>query len=120
MFDFWLDPPSTSILHVCEQQRLARLRRCAGSSDPWLVACVISTIISWAGSNTEHAFKLSIHKITFKIDIGVVGEGLYDMLNTITFTLEFKLLNCRRKSLLPMQFLRVSFGKMNKGFFKYI
>ena len=30
---------------------LARLRRCAGSPEPSLVAYVISTIISWAGSN---------------------------------------------------------------------
>ena len=29
---------------------LVRLRSCAGSSEPSLVACVISTIISWAGS----------------------------------------------------------------------
>ena len=29
---------------------LARLRRCAGSPEPSLVAYVISTIISWAGS----------------------------------------------------------------------
>ena len=29
---------------------LARLRGCAGSPEPWLVACVISTIISWADS----------------------------------------------------------------------
>ena len=34
---FLSDPPSTSILHVCEQ--------------PSLVAYVISSIISWAGSN---------------------------------------------------------------------
>ena len=31
---------------------LARLRGCAGSPEPSLVAYVISTIISWAGSNT--------------------------------------------------------------------
>ena len=30
---------------------LARLRECAGSPEPSLVAYVISTIISWAGSN---------------------------------------------------------------------
>ena len=33
---------------------LARLLRCAGSPEPSLVAYVISTIISWAGSNVEH------------------------------------------------------------------
>ena len=32
---------------------LARLRRCAGSPEPSLVAYVISTIISWAGTNCE-------------------------------------------------------------------
>ena len=35
---------------------LARLRGCAGSPEPSLVACVISTIISWAGS--FHCFRL--------------------------------------------------------------
>ena len=35
---FWSDLSSTSILHVCEQRRL------------WLLAYVISTIISWASS----------------------------------------------------------------------
>ena len=52
--DFWSDPSSTSILHVCEQRTakaLARLRGCAGSPEPLLVTYVISTIISWAGSN---------------------------------------------------------------------
>ena len=33
---------------------LARLRRCAGSPKPSLVAYMISTIISWAGSNGGH------------------------------------------------------------------
>ena len=37
--DFWLDPSSTYICHVFEQQRL------------WLVAYIISTIISWTGSD---------------------------------------------------------------------
>ena len=41
MSDIWSDPSSTSIFHVCEQQRL--WRDCAD-------AYVISTIISWAGS----------------------------------------------------------------------
>ena len=45
---FWSDPSSTSILHMCEQQRL--WRDCAGSPETSLVAYVISTIISWAGS----------------------------------------------------------------------
>ena len=30
---------------------LARLRTCTGSPEPLLVACVISTIVSWVGSN---------------------------------------------------------------------
>ena len=48
---FWLDPSSTSILHMCEQRRLwqtAPTRRLAWA---FAVAYVISTIISWAGSN---------------------------------------------------------------------
>ena len=39
----------------CEQtaKALARLRGCAGSPEPLLVAYVMSTIISWAGSNND-------------------------------------------------------------------
>ena len=40
---------STSCLR--KAKALARLRRCTGSSEPSLVAYVISTIISWAGSS---------------------------------------------------------------------
>ena len=47
MSDFRLNPPSTSILHMCEQRR----RGCADSPEPSLVAYVISTIISWPGSS---------------------------------------------------------------------
>ena len=53
MSDFWSDPPSTSILHVCEHEgsgETVRLRGCAASPEPSLVAYVISTIISWACS----------------------------------------------------------------------
>ena len=39
-------------LCVRTAKALARLRRCAGSPEPSLVAYVISTIISWAGSNS--------------------------------------------------------------------
>ena len=60
MSDFWMDPSSTSILHVCEQQRL--WRDCAGSPEPSLVVYVISTIISWAGSNN---FQANIHNYLF-------------------------------------------------------
>ena len=52
MSDFWSDRLSTAILHVCEQRKL--WRDCAdatGLPEPSLVAYVISTIISWAGSN---------------------------------------------------------------------
>ena len=51
MSDFWLDPSSTSILYVCEQRRLTRLRLWAGSPEPSLVAYVISSkyhnLMSW-------------------------------------------------------------------------
>ena len=49
MSDFWSDPSSTSILHVRTAKALASLR---GS----LVAYVISTIISWAGSFRNQSF----------------------------------------------------------------
>ena len=37
-------------LRRCAGEALARLRRCAGSPEPSLVAYVISSIMSWAGS----------------------------------------------------------------------
>ena len=70
MSDFWSDCSSTSILHVSERRMLwracasalVRLRGCAGSPVPSLVAYVISTIISWAGSNN------SIFKVPCRIN----------------------------------------------------
>ena len=59
MSDFWSYPSSTSILQVCQQQRLWR-----DSPEPLLVAYLISTIISWAGSNKEKEWKHS--SITFR------------------------------------------------------
>ena len=63
---FWSDPLSTSILHMCEQGRLwrdctdaqAHLSGCSGSPECLLVANVINTIISWAGSNEQFYRKL--------------------------------------------------------------
>ena len=51
--DVWfLVGPFVYFHTTCEQtaKALARLRGCAGSPEPSLVAYVISTIISWAGS----------------------------------------------------------------------
>ena len=48
MSDFWSEPLSTSLLHVCEQRRL--WQTCTGSPESSLVASVVSTLISWAGS----------------------------------------------------------------------
>ena len=39
---------------------LARLRKCTGSPEPSLITCVISTIISWAGSNTNILIMLTV------------------------------------------------------------
>ena len=50
MSDFWSDSSSTSILCVRTAKALVRLRGCAGSPEPSLVAYVISAITSWAGS----------------------------------------------------------------------
>ena len=52
--DVWfLVGPSVYFYTSCARtaKALARLRWCAGSPEPLLVAYVISTIISWAGSN---------------------------------------------------------------------
>ena len=44
---------------------LARLRGCAGSPEPSLVAYVISTIISWAGSKEQLTYICKHRRITF-------------------------------------------------------
>ena len=82
MSDFWLDSSSTSILHVCKQQRLWRVCECAGSPEPSLIAYVISTIITWAGSyflslfytynkyfNIQHTQRQNISQIGYYICI---------------------------------------------------
>ena len=76
MSDFWSDSSLTSILYVCEQgrlwrdcvdaQALMRLRRCAGSPEPSVVASVISTIMSWAGSNNPLMYRGLF--CTYKLD----------------------------------------------------
>ena len=49
---------------------LARLRKCAGSPEPSLVAYVKSTIISWAGSN--------YHQIsTISVSLHLPGQSMY-------------------------------------------
>ena len=58
--DFWSNPSSTSILYVRTVMALVKLYGCAGSPEPSLVACVISTIISCAGSNI-FSFSLMIY-----------------------------------------------------------
>ena len=52
---FWLDPSSTSIIHVSEQRSLERLCGCAVV---W--AFGIITIISWAGSNVYFRWQIWI------------------------------------------------------------
>ena len=67
--DLWfLIEPFVYFHTLCERtaKALARLRGCAGSPDPSLVAYVISTIISWAGS-----FILDID-ITLHSDINIL------------------------------------------------
>ena len=54
---------------------LARLRRCTGSSEPSLVAHVISTNISWAGWNGS----LHLHCLLFFnwiFNVGLIGDLL--------------------------------------------
>ena len=63
MSDFWSNPSSTSILHVCEQRRLWQTARMRSSSEPSLVAHVISTIISWAGSFVHFLKCLCGHRL---------------------------------------------------------
>ena len=66
MSDFWSDLSSTSILYVCKQPRLWWDCRCAGSPAPSLVAYVLSTIISWAGSFT---YQISIQSYTYSLQV---------------------------------------------------
>ena len=59
--DVWLLVRSFVYFHTsCVQtvQALARLRGCAGSPEPLLVAFVLSTIISWAGSNVLYSIMM--------------------------------------------------------------
>ena len=83
MFDFWSDPLSTSILHLCEQQRL--WWDCAGSPEPsW--AYVISTIISRAGYNIKVSFCLimtvgSVEQVS--LNICLIDLRFYCTINTI-------------------------------------
>ena len=56
--DVWFLVGSFVYFHtscVRTDKALSRLRGCAGSPEPSLVAYVISTIISWAGSNIKHS-----------------------------------------------------------------
>ena len=71
MSNFWSDPSSTSILHNSEGSG-------ADLPEPSLVACVISTIISWTGSNTE-TFEFNIHYISISIIWGQ-WEGDYNVI----------------------------------------
>ena len=50
MSDFWSDSLSTSILYVCDSEGSGETAHRAGLLEPSLVAYVISTIISRAGS----------------------------------------------------------------------
>ena len=61
-------------LCVWSVKALARPRGCAGSPEPLLVACVINTIISWAGSNRNEPF----HKKTCLrgLQLGKTQTGL--------------------------------------------
>ena len=72
MSDVWSDPSSTSLVHVCEQQRL--WWDCAGLPEPSLVACVISSIIPWAGlNNLSHVTRKPVvgSHVTRKPVVGV-------------------------------------------------
>ena len=55
MSDLWLEYIYFHTPCVRTVKALARLRGCAGSPEPSLVAYVINTIISWAGSNINWA-----------------------------------------------------------------
>ena len=51
---------------------LVRLCRCAGSPEPSLVTCVISTIISWAGSNALCSHSVGSERLLFAISFPLV------------------------------------------------
>ena len=50
----WSKASSRSLLHVREQQRLARLSFCTGSSEPLLVACVNNLVLPIRGTDTRY------------------------------------------------------------------
>ena len=109
MFDFWSDPLSTSILHVCEQRMLWRdMRSHPVRLDVWflsdpsslfilhvceqrrlwrdcavalarlsllLIAYVVNTIISWAGSNGNEGLLFAISDFFFWFPMGLSNHG---------------------------------------------
>ena len=81
MSDFWLDPSSASIHQVC---------KCAGSPKPSLVAYVISTIISWAGSNEDTCDSfIQKHSMNCRLNDSVIKTeaGLYFEKRSLIFQL---------------------------------
>ena len=69
--DFWfLDGPFVYFHTSCVRtaKAMARLRGCTSSPEPSLVAFVISTIISWAGSNASAWLVLWCYGIAFFSD----------------------------------------------------
>ena len=54
---------------------LVRLRGWAGSPDPPLVACVISTIISWAGSIFYHSLKTHLIGTVYVVKSPLLGDS---------------------------------------------
>ena len=74
--DVWFFDRTLCLLpyFICANRKaLARLRRCAGSPEPSLVACVISTIISWAGIFSQQLLFIYL-TLTFR---GEWGRRLY-------------------------------------------
>ena len=61
-------------------EALVRLRGCAGSPEPSLVAYVISTIISWAGSNVEPQSRLFVRFPTSLNNVPLITEKRADSL----------------------------------------
>ena len=110
-----MDPSSTSILHVCEQRRLWRVRGCTSSPEPSLVAYVISTITSWAGSFVLHE-RFGITK-DFNISVRFRNETMTsDIAIVLTLTLIWQQFKWKKR-LKPWRFVARWYSVIKKSKF---
>ena len=66
--------PQVALYYVWEQRALARLCKCAGSPEPSLFACVMSSLSWWSGSNEplhDKTNKMTVRPAKTQISLGI-------------------------------------------------